>query len=37
MMTIIIKNKVTIVSTAVIDSISIAEVLSKGLRRLGWA
>jgi hypothetical protein len=37
MMTIIIKNKVTIVSTAVIDSISIAAVLSKGLRRLGWA
>jgi hypothetical protein len=37
MMTIIIKNKVTIVSTAVIDPISIAEVLSKGLRRLGGA
>jgi len=36
-MTIIIKNKVTIASTAVIDSISIAELLSKGVGRLGGA
>ena len=36
-MTIIIKNEVTIVSTPVTYSISLAEALDKGLRRLGGA